>query len=468
MNRKENFYAKRFGTRLKVFREKKGLTQTDLSNITGLTQPVIARLEAGKIKNPRPSTTEPIYKALELSESDIKSLFSDVAFEIKKDDEKVDVRITVPFLLKTDKKEAIDTIDRYVSSIDDDEVYLLAQFAQALYANEHPEESNKSFREFATVAKRGDAFDVGENVDTDKAELEAEDSYKQIRTYIRNKTYDVNFKYDDYYYLPDINEAYKFNADMDRVAKLIKDNSFDEKPSTILLVGEYGSGKSTFAKTIANVCNLPYREQVCDPTTRIEEFEGDVFYDENGSHYKESEFMKIYQNGGIINIVNYNQVKDFNTLEKFRDAYTRLGIFTKSTGEIVRRNKNCVIIFTVEAPLNETNMPIKRSFRNDMDIVINLTIPSRDLLISRIMKETKLDEDTIDKLVRCFLEVRKYLENEGEYEAKFSQRELVDWASDIKDGNNPYESFKENILPSLSYDKDIKEEVLKLVKIYFN
>lgn len=468
MNKNENYYAKRFGTRLKVFREKKGITQADLSKMTGLTQPVIARLEAGKIKTPRPSTTSPIYKALGLSEADIKSLSSDMAFEVNKDDDKVDVRLTVPYLLKMNKKEAINTIDKYVSSIDEDDLYLVAQFAQALYTNEHVEESNESFKQFALKADNGDIFDVGENSDPLTKEVEVEDSYKQIRTYIRNKTYDLNYISDNVYYLPTINEAYKFNEDMKNVASKIKDNCLNNVSTNILLVGEYGSGKTTFVKTMTNVCNLPYKEFICKANTSKEDFEGHIVYDENGSHWSESSLIETYKNGGIINIVNYNEIKDYAALDRLKKIMesAKYG-FIKLSEEIIYRHKDCVMFFSVSAPLNSNSVPLKKSFKDNMDLVINLKLPGRQLLINRVANESKLDEEKVSKLVSCFYEIRRYLENEGEYDARFSQKELVSWAKYAKKSFKPYISFKDKLVNEISFDEDIKDGLLKLVKMYF-
>ena len=59
-----------FGSRLKAFRKKAGLTQEDLADVLGLSYMTIRRWEAGKV-TPRLEEIKAIAKALGVSESDL-------------------------------------------------------------------------------------------------------------------------------------------------------------------------------------------------------------------------------------------------------------------------------------------------------------------------------------------------------------------------------------------------------------
>lgn len=169
----ENFYASRFGMRLKIERQKRGFTQKSLAEATGLTQPVLARLESGKISNPRQTTLEPIYKALKLSKKEIELLTSDLSFEINHKPDMVTVEIGVPHWLRTDESQALDIITRYIPQlkidksftgfdkdgkriprINSDELYLVAQFVESLYNDENPKEYKESMKQMVALLSK--------------------------------------------------------------------------------------------------------------------------------------------------------------------------------------------------------------------------------------------------------------------------------------------------------------------------
>lgn len=151
----ENFYASRFGIRLKMRRIQKGLTQKELAEISGITQPMVARLEMGRVSNPHPSTLNPIYKALDLNEEQIALLNNDVAFEIRRYKDKTEIELGIPSWMKEDKEKALEMLNEYIEKINPEDMYLLAQTAEAIYLDENPKEYRDALKALVKMSKNG-------------------------------------------------------------------------------------------------------------------------------------------------------------------------------------------------------------------------------------------------------------------------------------------------------------------------
>ena len=68
---KNNFTDDSSGTKIKVYRLARGMTQEQLAGDAGLAVSTIIRIELGKIRNPGRGTLKAIAKALEVSVGDI-------------------------------------------------------------------------------------------------------------------------------------------------------------------------------------------------------------------------------------------------------------------------------------------------------------------------------------------------------------------------------------------------------------
>ena len=110
-----------FGTIIKKARKTKGLTQPQLSELSGISQASIARIENGLQKNPLERTKAALLKALDLHEkiptSNIDRLIIQEIEALDDEDKLTVLRIIVR--LKSDSRKASDFINKLLKEAED-------------------------------------------------------------------------------------------------------------------------------------------------------------------------------------------------------------------------------------------------------------------------------------------------------------------------------------------------------------
>lgn len=180
--KEKNFFAKRLGSQIRKKREEKGMTQAGLSKASGLTQPVVARLENGGIKRPQKHTLEALSKALDISMNELYSLLyseGDFSFEInRKNQGRVDISISIPdeWILNRSREESEKIFEAYKDKLSDQNMSMLSNIAEVVYIDEHPEQaeawSEKRGLEFISIIEQAsDINTIREQLDDAEWEL---------------------------------------------------------------------------------------------------------------------------------------------------------------------------------------------------------------------------------------------------------------------------------------------------------
>lgn len=142
----DDFNKKVFGIRLKYYRILAELNQTELANILGAPQSMIAKYESGKTM-PEPATIKRIAKALD---TDVENFFnSRYLFNTKKNEFGTTYELTE---IEPESREGdiygFGSIDDLICNLSDEKKYLIGRFAFAIVKDENKEEFFKEDLEF--------------------------------------------------------------------------------------------------------------------------------------------------------------------------------------------------------------------------------------------------------------------------------------------------------------------------------
>ena len=313
-------------------------------------------------------------------------------------------------------------------------------------------------------------------------------------------------------------------------AKEIKDSSKCKMAlKNILWTGETGTGKTTNAQILSRLLNIPYYSMklssdklssdiltTCLPNSKTvssEELESllssfpspmeialdtDVSYEKITGEskkkvmlediykaeasiildltnkmgdfmYVDSPFVKAFRNGGLIELQECNSAKA-SILKSLNEALDDLGIIHLPTGEVVKRNPNCIVIVTANIGSGYRGI---EAFSNDFiarfqeaDI---FTLPDDDTLIERVVERTGYENrDNIKKMIDVMYLIQKeLLDIRGDY-GTCSPRALFSWARATKNSGSPYKAGLKTIIGLSSQDPDERSELIGKMEMYFS
>ena len=148
MKKSENLYIQRFGIKLKMLRTKRGMTRNEFTEKTGFSKSFVAKIEDGLILSPSKETKETIYKALELDEGEKEFLESNPTMFYYQDGENMNLEISIPIKMDDGGPVSREFLKEYASNISDENIFMLARCAEAIYNYEHPEKAQQELKEF--------------------------------------------------------------------------------------------------------------------------------------------------------------------------------------------------------------------------------------------------------------------------------------------------------------------------------
>lgn len=276
---------------------------------------------------------------------------------------------------------------------------------------------------------------------------------------------DNNIKDDDKLFIPKLDLAnIKVSRKVYNLTKMIKEEfNSANKVNNLLFYGPSGSGKSTAAKIIAQLLGLPYRFLNLSLNTDEYHLTGEfVPTGKNEFSLTETSFVKAFRDGGIIELVELNYARPgvLGVLNSALDDTQRIAL---PNGKIIKRNPSCIIIATTNvgyAGCQQTNL----SFIDRFHKIINFNkLTDKDLLDIIVKNSGNNDESLINKMIAVSNKIGDFVkQNEIESDICFT-RQLCNWARDVKYSENPLISAKDTILPGISLDNEIQEEIYEQI-----
>lgn len=236
----------------------------------------------------------------------------------------------------------------------------------------------------------------------------------------------------------------------------------------MLFTGEAGTGKSTAAQLIARMCNLPYRFMTMSADTTVSDLLLNILPGKKANtfeHY-ESEFVKAFRDGGIIEIQEVNTVRKPNVLTSLNAALDDLKELHLPNGEIIKRHENCIVIFTANIAYEGTS-PMNQALLSRCFWKAEYQLPSDEVLAKRICEKSGINHDVAEKMVKVMKSIQAILEEEGETNGICSFREIVAWAKAAVMLDDIKVAGYNTIINSGTFDQDIKPRLEQAINVYF-
>lgn len=265
--------------------------------------------------------------------------------------------------------------------------------------------------------------------------------------------------------IPDLDLRYiKVTSQVKRLALMVKAEHDSINPvRNIILYGEAGSGKSTAVKYLAKAWNLPYRFINLSLNSDESELIGTFRPKTDGTfEFYEPSFARTYRKGGVVEImeINYGKPGVLGIINSALDDTSKLIL---GNGEIVNRHKNCIIIATTNVNYigcQKMNEALKDRFQ---EICAVNKLSKDDLIDIAIHESGNNDRTVVAKMADAVEKISIKITEEQITGGVCSTRQLCNWARDYKYTKNVIESAKTTILPGVSLDLSIQQEILDCI-----
>lgn len=283
------------------------------------------------------------------------------------------------------------------------------------------------------------------------------------RSELLNEAHDLNGFTIEAYNLAKPDESFLSKILIEQIVEIISTEHSSSFPvRNILLYGEAGSGKSTGAQLIAQALGLPYRFVNLSLNAEESDLRGSFMPNEDGTfRFESTPFLDTMKRGGVVELMEINYAKP-GVLGILNSVMDRTSAIIAGNGEVVRRHPMMIIVATTNVNYHGT-LPMNQALRDRFDLMQEVKKLSPEQLARIVVRQTGFDDhELIMKLIDVVEKISIKLKND-EIDGVCSTRQLVNWARDIKYTKDPKESAWRTILPGISLEKEIQEEIFNTV-----
>lgn len=257
------------------------------------------------------------------------------------------------------------------------------------------------------------------------------------------------------------------------ICKLLKVNSLGKLPKkisqNIFFSGPAGTGKSTAAYQIARLLNLDYYNIVGSEDMSYADMVLNILPDNTTPgkfNYVESPLVKAFRDGGVLEFQEVNCVRKPSVLTALNSALDDNETLLLPTGETIKRNANTIVIFSANVDYSGTK-PMNQALLSRCVNKYEFAMPDDKELVSRIKKDSGLDETIAEKMIKVIKSIKKVIDDSGIDDGVCSVRELLSWAKDTAILGTPYECAINTVVNGATLDSNAREDMLQAVQTQF-
>lgn len=317
--------------------------------------------------------------------------------------------------------------------------------------------------------------------------------------------------------IPVMEESYKPSAYVTEMAMMVKKGGMRK----FMCRGTAGTGKTTDARALAAVLELPYRRFTCsentdemeivasmipntgtyagkrqfniptfenitiDPASALAKVTGNyedgisaenafkkivhaiaAFYKTEAGNQKdyimvESQIIEACKHACVIEIQEPACIRKPGTLVKLNSLLDDGMSITLLDGTEIKRNPNTVFVFTTNADYQGCH-EMNESVLSRMDEIIDYDTPTAALLTERVMRKYSIKEEeknNIRLMAETIAEIQKYCRTNMITGGVSSTREFENWVLSYLVKEDMKEACKFTVLSKISSDEEIRQEV---------
>ena len=183
-------------------------------------------------------------------------------------------------------------------------------------------------------------------------------------------------------------------------------------------------------------------------------------------NYVESPLVKAFRDGGVLEFQEVNCVRKPSVLTALNSALDDNETLLLPTGEAIKRNANTIVIFSANIDYSGTK-PMNQALLSRCVNKYEFAMPDDKELVSRIKKDSGLDETIAEKMIKVIKSIKKVIDDSGIDDGVCSVRELLSWAKDTAILGTPYECAINTVVNGATLDSNAREDMLQAVQTQF-
>ena len=270
--------------------------------------------------------------------------------------------------------------------------------------------------------------------------------------------------------IPEIPDWYVVPKEVGVITKMIQMTTGSNHPMrNFMFRGPSSTGKSSLAKAIAATLHMPYTFVTCAADTESYLFFGQPMYDKDGKvKYVESDFIRAIKNGYLVEVQEPYVIAKQGVLTSLNGLLDDGQATTLSTGEIVRRHPDSIVIFTTNVDYVACKRPNQSVLRR-MDAIFDIEQPSDKIICERVASVTGFDNMAIlKKMAVVRKKINKYLQKEELADGVCGVTELIDWVEAFMTTGDIFTSAEFTIVSKATDNLDAQQAISAFVEAEFD
>lgn len=176
--------------------------------------------------------------------------------------------------------------------------------------------------------------------------------------------------------------------------------------------------------------------------------------------YVETDFIKALKNGYLVEIQEPSTILQPGVLVGLNSLLEQSGTITLSTGEVIRRHPDAVVVVTTNVSY-EGCRGMNQSVVDRMSLVKDIQLPTPEVMAQRVMAVTgATDEYKVAQMVQVVNDLADYCRKNGITDGTVGMRSLIDWVTSAEISGNPYTSALDTIISKATTDEEDREALI--------
>lgn len=232
----------------------------------------------------------------------------------------------------------------------------------------------------------------------------------------------------------------------------------------VILVGPTGSGKTRLVEHMAWRLTRPLYTVACHSDLSANDLIGRYIIKGEEVEWIDGPLLMALKSGGIAYLDEIVEARKDVTVVIHPLTDHRRYMVVEKLGRMYKASENFMLVMSYNPNYQSILKELKPSTRQRF-IAINLEWPEQELEVKIVEKETGVETEIAEKLVKAAAKIRN-LVHQG-LEEGVSTRELVYAAKLLNSGVKPKNALYATMVESLTYDQDLKQSILEVLKNYF-
>lgn len=179
--------------------------------------------------------------------------------------------------------------------------------------------------------------------------------------------------------------------------------------------------------------------------------------------YVETDFVKALKHGYLVEVQEPSTIIQPGVLVGLNSLLEQEGSITLSTGEIIRRHPDTVVIVTTNVSY-EGCRSMNQSVVDRMSLVKDIELPEPEVMVQRAMAVTGCaDEYLVSQMVQVVNDMADYCRKNSITDGACGMRSLIDWVISAEISSDPYLSAKYTVISKATADEEDREALITTI-----